>query len=233
MKTPIILILIFFFQICHSQTKKEIYVDKTTFESSEIEILSTETTESSDGIAVLKMKFIDYADNKIKFYKAELDEKGYVGRTKFKYLKGAIGSISIMTVPFKIRSKNEKGFVTAKADVKNVGLYFPLTLWDNKRYWLNNSTTNHKFSIGFLIAPMAQELNNKNTADFFQNPETSYNAFMLSTSIPLTYIYNSLTFAFIPVGFDFGLDQAGKQWDNHGNYWTGFGIGIDTKLFGF
>lgn len=141
--------------------------------------------------------------------------------------------ISIMTVPFKIRSKNEQGYVTAKADVKNVGLYFPVALWNHKRYWLNNSTTSHKFSVGFLIAPMAQELNNKNTNDYFQNPDTSYNAFMLSTSISLTYTYNSLTFALIPIGFDFGLDEAGKQWDNHSNYWAGVGIGIDTKLFGF
>lgn len=37
----------------------------------------------------------------------------------------------------------------------------------------------------------------------------------------------------IPMGFDFGLDQAGKRWINNGKYWAGFGIGIDTKLFGF
>jgi len=232
MKKFIILILILFFQISYSQTKKT-YVKKNVFEKSEIGILSAETVESSNNKAVLEMKFIDYSDNKIKYYQADLGKKRYIGRTQFNYLLGAISSISIMTVPFKIRSKNEQGYVTAKADVKNVGLYFPVALWNHKRYWLNNSTTSHKFSVGFLIAPMAQELNNKNTNDYFQNPDTSYNAFMLSTSISLTYTYNSLTFALIPIGFDFGLDEAGKQWDNHSNYWAGVGIGIDTKLFGF
>ena len=236
MKKRLFSILIFFGLICHGQTtNKEVIIDKVKFENSEIQILSTETVESSekDNKTVLKFKFIDNSDGRIKFYEAELDNKGFVGVTKFKYMGGALGSISIMTVPFKIRSKNEQGFITAKADVKNVGLYFPIALWDSKRYWINNSTTTHKISCGLLIAPMAQELNDKNTNGFFQNSETSYSAFMLSTSLSLTYTYNKLTFGFIPLGFDFGLDEAGKKWDNHANYWAGFGLGIDTKLFGF
>ena len=55
-------------------------------------------------------------------------------------------------------SKNEQGYVTAKADVKNVGLYFPVALWNHKRFWLNNSTTNHKFSVGFFFPNLSIKL---------------------------------------------------------------------------
>ncbi len=231
MNKVLLIILILLANVCNSQ----ITVDKKTFENSEIQILSTEIIDSStkNNRAALKFKFIDYSDNKIKFYEAELEKDEFVNVSKFRYGLKALSSISLMTVPFKIRSKNENGFVTAKADVKNIGLYFPVSLWDSKRYWLDNSTRTHKFSLGFLIAPMAQELSDENTKDFFENPETSYNALMLSTSVAITYTYQSLTFAIIPLGFDFGLDEAGKEWENHANYWTGFGIGIDTKLFGF
>lgn len=138
-----------------------------------------------------------------------------------------------MTVPFKVRENNRQGFVTAKADIKNIGLLFPVALWDRKRYWLDNSTSSHKASIGFLIAPMAEELSDKNTGNYFQNATTSYTAFMLSTSLSLTYTYKNITVALIPLGVDFGLDTAGSYWDNHRKYWAGIGIGIDTKLFGF
>ncbi|WPY97641.1 hypothetical protein [Christiangramia sp. OXR-203] len=231
MNKNVLIVIILIFNYSYSQET----VTKEVFEKSEINILSTEIIDTSiaNSRAALQFKFIDYSDNEIKFYEAELAKDEFVSVTNYKYFFGAIGSISIMTVPFKIRSKNEQGYITAKADVKNIGVYLPLALKESKRYWLDNSTSTHKFSIGFLIAPMAQELNDKNTSDYFQNSESSYSAFMLSTSVAITYTYNNLTFALIPVGFDFGLDDAGKEWDNHANYWTGFGIGVDTKLFGF
>jgi hypothetical protein len=79
---------------------------------------------------------------------------------------------------------------------------------------------------------MAQELNDENTSNYFQNSNTSYSACFISTAFALTYTYKNITFSYIPFGADFGTDKAGKNWDNHGNFWTGFGIGIDTKMFG-
>lgn len=230
MNYKILIFFLFFYQGIVGQTT----VDKKTFLSlKDIKVLSTETVENSNKNAVLKFKFVDYKDKKIKYYEAELIKGEFVSIKSDKYLISALPAISVMTVPFKIRQKNSQGLVTAKADIKNIGLYFPLALWDRKRYWLDNSTSSHKFSIGLLIAPMAEELSDKNTDNFFQNSNTSYSAFMLSTSISFTYTYKSITFAIIPLGFDFGLDQPGSYWDNHRKYWSGFGIGVDTKLFGF
>jgi len=227
--------LIFFFIICHISFGQT-YVNQATFEgSTNIKVLSTETIDASraNNRAALKIKFIDYSDKRIKIYEAELDNGEFVSIKNDKYFRKAIPAISVMTVPFKVREKNRLGYVTAKADIKNIGLYFPFALWDRKRYWLDNSTSSHKFSIGFLIAPMAEELNDNNTNNYFHNSNTSYSAFMLSTSLSLIYTYKNIAFAIIPIGFDFGLDKAGSYWDNHRKYWTGFGIGVDTKLFGF
>jgi len=228
-------LLIAFILVCqfsYGQT----FVDRKTFEGlKDIKVLSTEIIETSklNQRAALKLKFVDFSDNKIKFYEAELIKGEFVSIKSNRYFFSALPAISVMTVPFKVREKNRQGFVTAKADIKNIGLYFPVALWDRKRYWLDNSTSSHKFSVGLLIAPMAEELSDKNTNNYFQNANTSYSAFMLSTSLSVTYTYKNITFAFIPLGVDFGLDKAGSYWDNHRKYWAGFGIGVDTKLFGF
>jgi hypothetical protein len=226
-------LVIFFILVCQTGFGQTL-VDRNTFEGiKNLKVLSTETIEKKNQRAALKLKFIDYTDNTIKYYEAELSKNEFVSIKNNRFLFSALPSISVMTVPFKVREKNRQGFVTAKADIKNIGLYFPLALWDRKRYWIDNSTSTHKFSLGFLIAPMTEELSDKNTNNFFNNSNISYSAFMLSTSLACTYTYKSITFAFIPLGMDFGLDEAGKNWDNHSNFWVGFGIGIDTKLFGF
>ncbi|WP_345990166.1 hypothetical protein AAEU33_21115 [Chryseobacterium sp. Chry.R1] len=48
--------------------------------------------------------------------------------------------------------------------------------------------------------------------------KVSHTAFMFSISLAATYTYNKMTFALIPVGFDFGTDKAGKKWINNGRY---------------
>lgn len=217
-------------------SKGQITVTKIEFESlKKIAIISSETSSSKENIdvPVLKFKFIDLESNLLKFYEAQLEENYYISVSKSRWFCSSIQAISIMTVPFKIRARNSDGFVTAQADLKNIGIFFPFYIKEIERYWLDNSKSTHKFSIGFLIAPMVTVLNDNNTQNYFQNSEISYSSIMLSSSMAATYTYNNITFALIPIGFDFGLDTAGKQWVNNGKYWFGFGIGIDTKLFGF
>lgn len=241
MKTSIFTFLITLIaSIGHSQTDT-IYLDGEQFKNADISILSTsvelsknDSVKKASGIQVVKFKFLDYADKKIKYYEADIGKHGYVSQTKKSTpITGSLKHLSILTVPFKVRSRNDNGYITAQADVKNIGVYFPLILWNNKRYFLNNNTSQHKFSLGLIGAPMVQKLDNKNTENFFGSEDNSYDAFMISAAVAGTYTYNSITFTFIPLGFDFGTDQAGKEWVNHGKRWVGFGLGIDTKLFGF
>jgi hypothetical protein len=235
MKKLLFLALLCTTGLCYAQ--KPVFIDKSTFLNLKYyNVMSTTVIDSAgtDGRAILRFKLLDLSDTHVKHYDAFLEPGGYVGLTKKSWFPTSLRSFSIMTVPFKIRSRNDNGVVTAKADIKNVGLYLPVYLWDYKRYWIDNTTSSHKISYGIVLAPMAEELNDANTADYFKNSgKKDYTAVMLSTSVALTYTYKTITFAVIPIGFDFGLDQAGKNWVNNGKYWFGFGIGVDTKLFGF
>jgi hypothetical protein len=222
---------------------KKNYIDSVTFKKlREYSLLSTTTLETTEpkGKAALEIKLLDQSDQKVKYYKAFFNKRGYVGFSIKRWPYTSLGNFSIMTVPFKVRSRNAQGQMTAKADIKNVGIYLPMYLWDYKRYKLDNSSSNHKFSIGVLVAPMAEDLTDANTNKYFESSASDpkdrkqpYTAFMLSTSIAATYTYKTITLALIPIGFDFGMDKAGKEWINNGRYWFGFGVGIDTKLFGF
>lgn len=232
MKSTLIIFSFLFFNLSQAQ----ITVNKATFDSLEhIKVISTKTIESNsiNKKAVLRIEFIDFKDELIKYYDADLNWNGFVTIKNYRAPLDGFGSISVMTVPFKIRPKNKSNFVTAQFDFNNFGFYFPLSIWERTHYSVDNTSSFHKFSFGFLLAPMVQKLNDDNTSNYFQNPTTSYSALIMSTSIAFSYTHNNVTFSFIPLGADFGTDNAGKKWDNHGNFWTGFGIGIDTKLFGF
>lgn len=220
----------------HAQIQKG-KITKEQFEKAKIHVKSTEVVFDSvgtDRTAFLKIRYLDYNKKTIDDYYAVLDpnKKEYVSHSTTFTCFSAMRQFSIVTVPFKVRARNSDGYVTAKADVDNIGLFIPFYLKDIERYWLDN-TSRHKISFGVLLAPMAEELNDKNTQNYFNDPDKSYKAFMFSTAIAATYTYKKITIALIPAGFDFGTDAAGKNWVNHGKYWFGFGLGVDTELFGF
>jgi|GEM_PF-2204311 len=202
-----------------------------------IKVISTELSKDStqkDSKVYLKVHFYDIKNKMFRDYFADLDDekREYVSHSNSFKCWSAMRQFSIMTVPFKVRARNKDGYVTAKADVDNVGFFVPFYVKSIDRYWVDKSSS-HKISFGILLAPMAEELSDKNTQNYFNDSEKSYTAFMFSTSLAATYTYNKITFALIPVGFDFGTDKAGKKWINNGRYWFGFGLGIDTELFGF
>lgn len=202
-----------------------------------IKVISTELSKDStkSGSKVyLKVHFYDIENKMFRDYFADLDaeKKEYVSHSNSYIYCSAMRQFSIMTVPFKVRARNKDGYVTAKADVDNIGFFVPLYVKSVDRYWVDNSSK-HKIAFGVLLSPMAEELSDKNTQNYFNDSEKSYTAFMFSTSLAATYTYNKITFALIPIGFDFATDSAGKEWINNGRYWCGFGIGIDTELFGF
>jgi hypothetical protein len=231
MKTKLLILLILFVKLLNSQT----IVNYETFANLRgIKVLSTQTIDSVPNIGKcgLRVKFIDYNDSLVKIYDAILGKNEFISFSSTRTILGSLKGFSVMTVPIKIRTKNEDGFVTAQADLKNVGLYFPIKVKEIKRVWIDNSTSNHKISFGFLIAPMVEVLSDKNTNNYFNNADVSYSAMMLSTSFGCTYTYKSITLAAV-MGMDNGLDEASKNWVNDRKWWFGLGFGIDTKFFGF
>ncbi|WP_370895836.1 hypothetical protein [Chryseobacterium gossypii] len=223
--------------LCHAQ--EQLFDDPEIWKHGlgKIKVISTELSKDStknDNKVYLKVHFYDVKNKMFRDYYADLDaeKKEYVSHSNSYTSLAAMRQLSIMTVPFKVRARNKDGYVTAKADVDNIGLFVPFYVKSVDRYWVDRSS-NHKFAFGVLLSPMAEELSDKNTQNHFNDSEKSYTALMLSTSLAATYTYNKITFALIPVGFDFGTDTAGKKWINNGKYWLGFGLGIDTDLFGF
>lgn len=138
-------------------------------------------------------------------------------------------SFSVLTVPFKIRPALGNTDQYVRADIKNLGLYCgPYSKTTN--YFFDGTSSIHKWSFGALIAPSVEEFNSKNTEGKVTDAS---NRLVLSTSAAVTYTYNAITVAIIPVGFDFALSKDNQDWIYNSKYWWGFGLGIDSKLLGF
>jgi hypothetical protein len=139
-------------------------------------------------------------------------------------------TLSIITIPFKVRPKAAGLPQNAQLGLTNAGV--SLNLWNRKltRYFNSGKTSNHSFGIGALFAPTVEELTPENT-----NPDLPVKSkqLFLSLGLSLTYTYNDLTFAFVPAGFDFPTTTDGRKFVYSKRRWWGFGIGISSKLLGF
>lgn len=135
-------------------------------------------------------------------------------------------TVSLVTVPFKIRPKSGDLSSSAYSDLKNIGVNvdFYSVKWD--RYFATGKTSTHRASGGLLVAPLVEELTEDNTIDGIANDKQLF----WSLGFALNYSYNKLTFTFIPIGFDIAHHSSGKQWVYNRKYWWGFGIGVDLKI---
>lgn len=138
--------------------------------------------------------------------------------------------LSVITVPFKIREKQDNAPQLVSSSVKNAGLNFGFFNYKLERYFANGSLSTHKFSFGVIIAPSAEELNIDNTDGQITAKTTQL---FISSGVSATYTYNAISFVVIPMGYDFATTGDGRKWMYNKKWWWGFGIGIDTKLFGF
>lgn len=135
-------------------------------------------------------------------------------------------TVSLMTVPFKIRPKARSTSSIAYSDLKNVAVNidFFSKQWD--RYFATGKTSTHRFGGGLFASPLVEELTVENS----KNQTANNKQLFLSTGISISYSYNKLTFTLIPLGFDIATNSVGKEWIHNGNYWWGFGIGVDLKI---
>lgn len=133
---------------------------------------------------------------------------------------------SLMSVPFKMRPKTKDVPFSAYSDLKNVAINvdFFSKQWD--RYFATGKTSTHRASAGLFASPLVEELTVENS----KNQTAKNSQLFLSAGISINYSYNKLTFTFIPLGFDIATNNVGKEWIHNGNYWWGFGIGVDLKI---
>jgi hypothetical protein len=138
-------------------------------------------------------------------------------------------TLSIITIPFKVRPKQDTLSQNILTGLSNAG--FNISFYNKKldRYFVSGEKITHNFGAGLLISPTAIELSPENTNKIVI---TKSNQLFISTSLSLTYSFNDITLSLIPIGFDFATTKDGKNYIYNKKMWWGFGIGIETKLFG-
>ena len=140
-------------------------------------------------------------------------------------------SPSLMTIPYKIRPKNEYFPTEAQSGLSNLGLNSSVYGYKRDRYFIDGDMSKHKFDVGFWVGPSVEELNTTNTGGFLVGDKKSKQLF-LSAGLTFTYSYNNVNFSFVPLGYDLAISTIGKE-AKYNKRWWGFGIGIDPKIFNF
>jgi hypothetical protein len=138
-------------------------------------------------------------------------------------------TLSIVTVPFKVRPRIDNMAQNVVTGLKNAGMNIGLFNYKLDRYFVNEKYSSHNFSAGILIAPSAEELSPENTNNSVLQESTQL---FISTGISLTYTYNDISITAIPAGLDFATTPDGGKFVYNKKYWWGFGLGISLKLLG-
>jgi len=136
-------------------------------------------------------------------------------------------TISIVTVPFKVRPNIQDRGQFAQADVENIGLQYPFLSYTKSKLFFDGKVSKHKWSFGGIVAPMALTTNAANTNNRKPIERTQL---ALSVATAISYSYNDITFSLIPAGIDYGINTNVRYWVYHGKVWWGFGIAIAPKI---
>ena len=173
----------------------------------------------------IKVKGFTQVKGKDKYsFKTEckLINYGYV----FTNITSGYNKLSLITIPIKIRPKTAISPANVDSGLDNLGINYEIAYRQWDKYFATGRNSTHRIGGGIIIAPLIQELTKDNT----KSNMGSNKQFFLSAGLGLNYSYNKILFTIVPVGFDFALNQAGRDWINNGKYWWGFGIGADLKI---
>ncbi|PZT97506.1 MAG: hypothetical protein DI622_22865, partial [Chryseobacterium sp.] len=112
-----------------------------------------------------------------------------------------IDNFSLVTVPFKVRPKNENRGLssTAQGDFTNLGLNMDFARIKLDRYFSDGKRSTHKLSLGFWIGPSIEELDFKSTKGYLGQDEKTKQLF-ISTGVTISYTYNDISLLFVPIG---------------------------------
>lgn len=144
---------------------------------------------------------------------------------KWKWLRP---SISVMTVPFKVRRAVGEFPLFSSSGLTNLGLNVAMPEIKLDRYFSRGTKSSQSLSAGLWFAPSVEELTATNTLTPVTAPTKEL---YFSAAVSIVYTYNNIQLTFIPVGWDTATTTAGKNWAYNGRCWLGFGIGFDPKIF--
>jgi hypothetical protein len=138
--------------------------------------------------------------------------------------------VSLITVPFKIRPKQDALNTTAVSGLSNLGFNIDFVGYKREWYYPNGNKKTLRVSLpGIFIAPAVEELDSAMTKGFLKGSSKSKQLF-ISTGLTFTIAINNLTFVFVPVGYDWATTDVGRKWVYNKRRWWGFGIGVDPKF---
>lgn len=221
MKTRLTLILFSIGLITNAQ--KTLTAFMTSIEGKNIEIIKVVPDKNILDVTYFNTDSTAVSE-KVKLHKKDVLAIGTWYKTFY------TPKISVITVPFKVRRKQDDKPQFVSAGNKNAGLNLGFINYKQERYFSNGTMSTHKVSFGAIVAPSAEELSIDNTDGLLTTKSTQL---FISTGLSVTYTYNSISFVLIPIGFDFSTTSDGSAWIYDHKWWWGLGIGIDTKLFGF
>lgn len=135
--------------------------------------------------------------------------------------------VSLITVPFKMRSAREGRTRVASSGVTNLGPNFDFFGYRSDRYLWNGKRQSKRIAVGVWVAPAVEDLDSINTRN--KTKDFKSKQFVISTAFNITFAFNNLTFIVVPYGKDYATTSLGKDWIYNKKSWWGFGIGLDPK----
>ena len=138
-------------------------------------------------------------------------------------------NVSLITIPFKVRAAVDSLSPTVQTGLTNAGLMVNLYGYTLSRYFYNGKQSHHRFGAGLFLAPSAEDISPTTTRG---RVTTTTKQLFISAGASVTYTYNDVTFAFVPLGFDFATTTEGQDFIHNKQYWWGFGLGLSLKVFG-
>lgn len=177
-----------------------------------------------------EVKYVTY--DSVDMPKMHIDSVLYKFNDSYLVTTRYFSSLSVITVPIKVRPSVHNKKQVATADIKNVGVFYGLYNYHWKKYYKDSATSDTKLSVGFILSPAVEKFDSLNTNGYLTKG-LERSQLVISTAVGITGSYKGVTVAVIPAGWDIGTSSIRKEWIYNRRYWWGFGIGLDSKIFGF
>ena len=160
----------------------------------------------------------------IKKYKLRMDSY-----KSFTYSAWSKPRVSALSVPYKIRPNSGSFTGFAQSGLKNAGINIELPGWFRQKLHPFGRKKQDAITGGILLAPAVIEIATENS---ISGSTAKSNQLFMSVGFTVSYSVNDFVFSIVPIGFDFAMNERGKDFAFNKKRWWGFGIGVPlTRLY--
>lgn len=209
----------------------DISLDDYFNETNDVKLDEVTKVESIDNVLTVSGYKKNAGTNEFSFLKRKIVlKKGEVYTVKDASFSLYKPALSLITVPFKIRPKQDAFKTTASSGLTNIGFNLDFFGWKRERYFSSGKKSALRYGFGTWIAPSVEELDSVYTDGFLGKNVKSKQLF-ISTGFTFSISYNDVSFVIVPAGWDFATSTIGKNWVYNKQRWWGFGIAISPTVF--